>query len=423
MLSPIYGPSWLIWYLWYAAPALILGLSILLLSLLSVRRGWRIDSNRQLMYGVVAAAFLAMIASAGVQLGSNLPVQWEMDLPNHEQVLMLRVDGTEGFMITSVPSGQTLFDAGMGQRFDPNPGVAFRRLQLTNTGVRLGNAITLESVGGPDSQAWAPGHPEVQYIVERSSETSQGMFELRTMQLDQSYDWRNPAVPLWPYTSKTPAEYSRGDGARIYAFQDRLYVIGSHLVTLDISQPRAPSIISDEPFPYAFGISEMNLDKLIVRLPPVPGLPPRQRLEAALGMDAPLEGDTFCFGYSGNIVAFHLAQLTDLKAVFEPIGHYSATILQRAFGASRHEGLKLVNGFLYDGATYEDREFDTHYRRDDFFNPRVDVFDLRGSTPLRSVGHFAAPGARIVCPLPDGRALVGGDKLWLIGVPPRDAAE
>jgi hypothetical protein len=52
-------------------------------------------------------------------------------------------------------------------------------------------------------------------------------------------------------------------------------------------------------------------------------------------------------------------------------------------------------------------------------NPTVDVYDVNGPHPLRQVGHFAAPGVINVCPLPDGRAIVGGSKLWLVGPPPR----
>jgi hypothetical protein len=416
-----------IWYYSYAAPALILGLMVLLLSLIAVRRGWRIDSNRKLMYGVVAGAFLALIASAGVQLGSNLPVQWQVDLPNHEQVVMLRCDGQNGFVITSLPSGTILFDAGIGQGFDPHPSLAFRRLRLTDSGIQLGSPKWIESSGLPSCQAWAPGHPEVEYSVSRSSELPTGYFELITYELDQTSAGDEP-LPLWNYHFPDSDDEPYRDGVRLYAYQNRLYVIGTHLVILDISNPRAPRIISDVPFPDPFGSNQMNVGKFTEHLPQIPGLPPRQRLEAMLGMGAALQGDTYCVGSNGNIIEFHLVQLTDLKAVFDLVGQYNSTILQRAFGASQHGNLKLVNGYLYDGVgdsdEYDARFFGNYYAssgNDAFFNPRTDVFDTRGSDPLRVVGHFAAPGARIVCPLPDGRALVGGDKLWLIGVPPRTA--
>jgi hypothetical protein len=51
-------------------------------------------------------------------------------------------------------------------------------------------------------------------------------------------------------------------------------------------------------------------------------------------------------------------------------------------------------------------------------NNPVTVFDLRDPHPMRPIGHFGAPGIGAVCLLPDGRALIGGDQLWLVGPPP-----
>jgi hypothetical protein len=78
------------------------------------------------------------------------------------------------------------------------------------------------------------------------------------------------------------------------------------------------------------------------------------------------------------------------------------------FGSRNIFSSKLVNGLLYVSDGYTGATT----------NPRVDVFDTRGPHPLRLIGHFAAPGVRTVLSLPDGNALVGGDKLWLIGPPP-----
>jgi hypothetical protein len=88
-------------------------------------------------------------------------------------------------------------------------------------------------------------------------------------------------------------------------------------------------------------------------------------------------------------------------------------MLERAFGSfnSIADG-PLCNGLYYCSQGYGEQPF----------NPRVTVFDTRGPNPLRVVGHFAAPGMHMmVCPLPDGRALVAGSKLWLIGPPPHTA--
>jgi hypothetical protein len=101
--------------------------------------------------------------------------------------------------------------------------------------------------------------------------------------------------------------------------------------------------------------------------------------------------------------------LTETKAVFVKIGRYEPTMLENMFGTGNFFGMKLQNGLLY--VTKGFPSYTTG-------NPHIDVFDTGGPHPLRLIGHFAAPGVRSAFPLPDGRALVGGDKLWLIGPPP-----
>ncbi len=89
-------------------------------------------------------------------------------------------------------------------------------------------------------------------------------------------------------------------------------------------------------------------------------------------------------------------------------GQYEESLLEKIFGSFRYSGIKLKNGLLYvSGAAIGG-----------MFNPHVTVFDARGDRPLRPVGHFAAPGsAMLACPLPDGRPLVAGSKLWVVGPP------
>ncbi len=114
------------------------------------------------------------------------------------------------------------------------------------------------------------------------------------------------------------------------------------------------------------------------------------------------------------MLAYRLTQLTKTKAVFEKIGQYEPTMLENMFGSINYiGGMRLQNGLLYVGEGHPSA----------WGNPHIDVFDTRGPHPLRLIGHFAAPGVGTVFPLPDGNALVGGEKLWLIGPPPHRGAE
>ena len=192
---------------------------------------------------------------------------------------------------------------------------------------------------------------------------------------------------------------------------NRLYAIGTRLIVLDITQPMAPRVISDVPFGYSFGWNPRSVaDKFTVILPPVPGVSPRERIRAITKGFSCFEGDILCTLSGDNtLLAYRLTQLTKTKAVFEIIGQYKPTMLENMFGSINYfGGMRLQNGLLYVSEGHPSA----------LGNPHIDVFDTRGPHPLRLIGHFAAPGVRTVFPLPDGNALVGGDKLWLIGPPP-----
>ena len=106
--------------------------------------------------------------------------------------------------------------------------------------------------------------------------------------------------------------------------------------------------------------------------------------------------------------AFRLTGLTDDRATFVRVGAYTPTLLQRLAGAGGEYGVSLANGLIYaDG-----------FNGGRLFNSSVSVIDPGGDRPMRMVGHFAAPGASCIRPLPDGRSLVGGGHtLWLVGRP------
>jgi hypothetical protein len=209
---------------------------------------------------------------------------------------------------------------------------------------------------------------------------------------------------LWDYRSDS----KDGFVPIVYAVGNRLYVIGRRLIVLDITQPLSPRVISNVPFGYSYGWGVYGADPITRILPPVPGLSPRQKLQA-VSKPFCFEGDTICeWTGEGRLMEYHLTQLTDSKAVFKKVGQYEPTLLEKLFGSGNVYDMRLQNGLLYLTTGYSGEAT----------NPRIDVFDTRGPHPLRLIGHFAAPGVRTVFPLPDGTALVGGDKLWLIGPPP-----
>ena len=112
-----------------------------------------------------------------------------------------------------------------------------------------------------------------------------------------------------------------------------------------------------------------------------------------------------------NLTEDHLININDKFATFEKVGQYQSSPLESIAGADNSSVLQLQNGLLYASGGWNGRS--------DVLNQSISVYDTRGAHPMRMAGHFAAPGASVVCPLPDGRALVGGSKLWVVGPPPR----
>jgi hypothetical protein len=226
------------------------------------------------------------------------------------------------------------------------------------------------------------------------------------------------SIPL-PIT--TPAQ---GDQTwpLAYIWGDRFYVIGHKLVTVDISQPLSPRVISVVPLGYqergGNGLNFVSvsswLDRYTMRydLPQVPGLPAAQRLEAALQVDtsgnAKVSDGKILFRTQGNLIMeFKLAKITPQFAIFKLVGRTNDG-MENLFTWGWPDNLRLRGNLLYVPQNrYE-------------YNPVVKVYTTNGGDPPKLVGHFAAQSSEMyVAPLADGRSIVAGSKIWLVGTPPR----
>lgn len=381
----------------FAAGMLGLAMAALAVSILGVRCNWRIDSGRRMMYGSVSAAFLILFASAGYQLGTNMPILQQIDLPAGQRVANIRFLGATGYLET--------------EAWLPGPGNHYnswlRTIDVTPAGIELGSPITKHddrwiSLYRPS----APLQPQIAYGLFEEGDNDERAVVLTVHDLISG---NLPSVPLpLTFDNNNP----RAVYPALYEWKDRLYVMGTHLITLDISRPTVPRIISDTPWDSVnrkWGPANGE-DKYSLSLPPIPDLPPQERIKAVLFDLDLFDGEVLCEETGGDALdEYRLTNLTESTAEFEKVAEYKETMLQMIFGGYRYWDMKLMNGLLYasTGGGYG------------MFNPSVSVFATRGPQPLREVGHFAAPGAWMAYPLPDGRAIVGGDKLYLIGPPPQ----
>jgi hypothetical protein len=401
----------------FAAGMAVLSLLGAIIALLAVRRDWRIQSGRKMLYASISAALLILFATVGVELGTNLPVLQQIDLPKTQDVFMIHCDGRRGFVMTWKEVPITV-----GGNTESQMVFQYRSLELGSSGIVVQSPR--DTVSGLDPwqasrAAWLSGERQIAYWPIQVREGYQKSEDC-VLYVDEMGGPYSPikTVHLWT-RHLSENEYEAPPVACIW--KGSLYVIGHHATTLDISDPLNPRVMSDKPLALEYVAEGFDgSDQVIVALPAVAGLPARQVLEAEIHrpfQPCCLEGDILCTRSTspkspGWLLAYRLIKLTDSTAVFQKIGDHRPTMLENIFGQYFWAEISMANGLLYvsNGASFGGGSG---------VNPSVSVYDTKGPHPLRLVGHFAAPGVRDVFPLPDGRAIVGGSKLWLLGPPPR----
>lgn len=377
-------------------------------AIVAVARGWHVESGPRMMYGSIGLAVLILFASAAFQLGTNMPVLQEVGLPAGEHAVTIKMMGDRGFVITRefVPS--------FGEEGRP-PLWRYRPIEMRSGGIELGNPVVVSQWAEVTSPfaALAPGRLDVAYGLE-AVPTAAGNEQSVALCVNDLHGSRRFAT-LW-----------NSDWPTLYVWKNRLYVIGERLAVFDIGDAAHPKSILSVPFGYSADdrFFAQGLDRAEILLPPVQGLPARQRLEAALRFfKQGLEGDTLCVATERGLFLYRLTKLTDKVAVFEKAGESKRSVLEGLFGQGWWRGISLVNGLAYTSqeVSWNPGRFELSTQLADMssINPHISVYDTRGAEPMRLIGHFAAPGVEMVYPLPDGRAIVGGTKLWLVGAPPR----
>lgn len=370
----------------------MLGIAVvaLILGVLAVRRNWRIESGQRLMYGSISLAILILFGSAAYHLGTNLPILQTIDLPRDEQIQELFCKDQHVFLFSTK---MTYMGFGRGWASISN----LREIQIVGGRMKLGKEVVNKRLP-PTVFEVAADNSNVAYNVRWNDKTNDVDLYVEDLRHDTSTRWGK----LW---------HSANNDSRwptLYVWRDRLYIIGHRLVVFDIAKPTTPHMISNNPFKFSFG-HDIGGDEAILYLPQVPGLPPRQRLDVLMKRwPSTSDQQTICYESGGTLIQYRLTDLTESTARFKSVARYEPTMLDRVFGMYGRRDVSMKNGLLYvsQGGGGD-------------FNPHVTVFDTRGPRPLRIVGHFAAPGEQMLtCPLPDGRAIVAGSKLWLVGPPP-----
>jgi hypothetical protein len=390
------------------------------IGLIGVRYRLHVESEKPLIFGAASAAFLILLESASYQLGTNLPVLSSVDLPKNRTVVYfeardgLAVNANGGTATTLTPDGH--WDE--GRHFSQPFTISGNQLDLGAESPAHADFTQLFY----ESRALAARNernPNVIYQIGPVDGPGDGNF-VETLTVLAGTNGT-------PTTQGSPLELWRGHWRRdwnngyLRVWHDRLYVVGNRTIVFDLSDPLRPKQLSNEPIKWT---SDQNLranEQLTIHLPPVPGMPATERLKFAVACDSyniegVFDGTIWCrvlmaekkpgVFVPDGLLEDRLKSLTDDSAQFELIGKYTPTLVQYVVGGELgFSSLKIKDGLLY---ALESRF--------------VNVFDLNGPRPLRLIGHFVAPSPSYLGqlePLDDGRLIVGGDKLWLLGPPRR----
>ena len=276
----------------FAAGMLAVAAAAAMAAVVGVGRGWRVESGRRTLYGLVATALLLLFGSAAYQLGTNLPVLQRAELPADEDVTFIGLSG---------PAAGTVY----ARRPVSHPGrswvIEYQTLShtfaLRPDGMEVGPPTPMVP-NADDTVRFNAGVSQgnVVYVVhvpDRTPPPTASDAELTTTL--QTIDRRTGAtigtLKLW--TSK-----STDCGAGLYLWDNRLYAYGHRTEVIDVSRPDQPSVVSDGP-PLDYSMLGRPLakgDQLTIGLLALPGLPPAQRLELSLprGINCAFDGRILC---------------------------------------------------------------------------------------------------------------------------------
>jgi hypothetical protein len=146
-----------------------------------------------------------------------------------------------------------------------------------------------------------------------------------------------------------------------------------------------------------------------IRLPPLPGLSPRERLEAWVDLGSSfgstvLDGSLLLTVDRDALEVYEVIDLKENLALLVQLGTRTMTPLERFWQSSAWQA-NLVDGIAYVAQ-----------------GGGLSVFDLHDPTNPKRTGHYRAPTEHFRClsVLEDGRVLAGGNNLHLLA-PPRRA--
>ncbi|MGB7160181.1 MAG: hypothetical protein WBD40_19090 [Tepidisphaeraceae bacterium] len=409
---------------WTVFAAAMLGASIAAaaLALFAVRRDWRLAADRQAMHWSLGGVALLLFGATAFQLGSNLKVKQQFDLPLPSHTIgNLSFDGTRGVaMIYEVNPRQ----------WHEHKHVKLCTIEMTAQGLRYGPlAVPTEKTNTPvpwepDKMFVRPAQPGRAYLLAQQSDSI-----VRNGESHETVAFRTLLTIDLTGASSDPVLHRLDLGPHLalqtdavaYQHGDTLFVNGyDRMLEIDLAHPDGPTVRrtvrdSDLPMrsrPSAFGwvqfheqVDAAGRVTMDVPLVPIGDLPPRGLLEARLALSQSndryaLAGDLLVRATENALSTYRLVQLDSANARFELLGRCEFTPLERLMGTY------VTNMTVIDGRVYARQR-------------GVAVFDVTDPSKPRRAGHFVIPGTSgmKVARLADGNVMVVADRSYILTPP------
>lgn len=396
------------WQLHFLYGMFAISLVAIVVAILALRRDWRIEAGRKMLYWSVGGALLLLFATAAFQVGANLPVLQTVEFDRRrEEIVDVVSDGKR-----AIVTGNEL---AIGQR--GGMGVV-RILDIAAEGITV--AATLKfPLSFREGAIWIPEKPDVLFSVGSGWISENREAEPLRYPVITTIDLRGSGSLSSLQFPELAAKGWGFNGAQIIG--DRLYVLGPGVMIYDIADRYHPKLLQTVPMTpalRAYSRYEMSDDLDVVTYPllEIPGLTPRQKLQFVNVGATSLHGDTLVRmerGRSwGDFSVYDLKELTETTATFQRRSKYERSLMQRLFGGDIDFGLQRSGDLLY-GVGWSQVS-----------GAHVVVVDVSSRVPSQ-VGHFAfgekrSRGMGRICPLPDGSVLaVGEGAIMVLGAPKR----
>ena len=195
---------------------------------------------------------------------------------------------------------------------------------------------------------------------------------------------------------------------RLHYKNRKIYIAAVNRVAIvDLSSPDNPNILEVlETGYWTTSIQQygyVGKPRYEIRLPALPGLSPRERLEAWVDLgggfgSTALDGSLLLLVNQDVLGVYEVVDLNEERADLVQVGRRNKTPLER-FWQSGSSQAELVGGVAYLAQ-----------------GGGLSLYDVQNPTHPKRIGHYQAPTDRFRCfsLLEDGRVLAGGNNLHLL---------